>query len=579
MNRYAAALGLADTHYANPIGLDQRGNHSSALDLAALARRLLRIPVFARIADSKQAVLRSVHPRRRIETIDELLDLAPWVNGVKTGHTFGARYVLVGSGRRKGVELIAAVVGAETDEDRFEDTLAAARIRLLAVPQAGPGSRRPGSGAPVDPLPGRRAAAARRPQRRRRGAAGPAGRSRGAGAAAGDRADSPRRRPRPGDRPRRRLARRRACRCAPAVPWRRRARWDRARSFAEDNAVWIALALLGILVLVGLVIRRFQAMILTVTLNAAIDRTVAVPNFRLGHRHRAVESRTVAGGKGINVARALRLLGRPVIAAGFAGGPTGNRVLEQLRARGDPHRLHLDRRRDADQHGGDRPDLGRADRDQRARPGGQRRGGRALRRAARATWPTGRGSASSPARLPPGAGEDLYARLVGELRERGVTTILDSEGEAMLAGLRAGASIVTPNEREAEELVGQEFADRDDLVHGPRRAGPAGRRRGGDHAARRLRRGGRQRAPSGAWSRSAPARWNRSRRSAPGDAFLAGYAAALYDGREPEECLAYGVAAGAESTQHFGAGTVDRRGVERLLDEVEVRDLEVHAEV
>ena len=52
-------------------------------------------------------------------------------------------------------------------------------------------------------------------------------------------------------------------------------------------------------------------MILTVTLNAAIDRTVAVPNFRLGRRHRAVESRTVAGGKGINVARALSLLGRP----------------------------------------------------------------------------------------------------------------------------------------------------------------------------------------------------------------------------------------------------------------------------
>ncbi|HEY8502603.1 MAG TPA: PfkB family carbohydrate kinase, partial [Solirubrobacterales bacterium] len=66
------------------------------------------------------------------------------------------------------------------------------------------------------------------------------------------------------------------------------------------------------------------------TLNAAIDRTVAVPNFRLGHRHRAVESRTVAGGKGVNVARALTLLGRPVIATGFVGGPTGSRVLEQL---------------------------------------------------------------------------------------------------------------------------------------------------------------------------------------------------------------------------------------------------------
>ena len=72
-------------------------------------------------------------------------------------------------------------------------------------------------------------------------------------------------------------------------------------------------------------------MILTVTLNAAIDRTVAVPNFHLGHRHRAVEARTMAGGKGVNIARALRLLGRPVIATGFAGGATGTRLLDELR--------------------------------------------------------------------------------------------------------------------------------------------------------------------------------------------------------------------------------------------------------
>ncbi len=71
-------------------------------------------------------------------------------------------------------------------------------------------------------------------------------------------------------------------------------------------------------------------MILTVTLNAAIDRTVAVPNFRLGQRHRAVESRTVAGGKGVNVARALKLLGRPVIATGLVGGSTGTRIVERL---------------------------------------------------------------------------------------------------------------------------------------------------------------------------------------------------------------------------------------------------------
>jgi D-alanyl-D-alanine carboxypeptidase (penicillin-binding protein 5/6) len=123
MNRYAAALGLSHTHYANPIGLDQKGNYSSAGDLAALTRRLLAIPAFAKIAASRSAVLRSVHPQRRIETINELLSMAPWVTGVKTGHTFGALYVLVGSGQRRGVKLISVAVGAATDEDRFSDNL------------------------------------------------------------------------------------------------------------------------------------------------------------------------------------------------------------------------------------------------------------------------------------------------------------------------------------------------------------------------------------------------------------------------------------------------------------------------
>lgn len=123
MNRYAAALGLSHTHYANPVGLDQKGNYSSAADLMTLTQHLLREPAFARIADSRSAVLRSVHPRRRIESINELLELAPWVTGVKTGHTFGALYVEVGSGQRDGISLISAVVGAWTDEERFEGNL------------------------------------------------------------------------------------------------------------------------------------------------------------------------------------------------------------------------------------------------------------------------------------------------------------------------------------------------------------------------------------------------------------------------------------------------------------------------
>jgi 1-phosphofructokinase/tagatose 6-phosphate kinase len=71
-------------------------------------------------------------------------------------------------------------------------------------------------------------------------------------------------------------------------------------------------------------------LIVTVTLNAAIDRTLTVPNFQPGHRHRASASLTSAGGKGINVARALKRLDAPVIATGLAGGRTGDRIIEEL---------------------------------------------------------------------------------------------------------------------------------------------------------------------------------------------------------------------------------------------------------
>lgn len=124
MNRRAAALGLSDTHYANPIGLDQKGNYSSARDLLTLTQRLLRMPAFARISDTRTVLLRSVRPPRRIETINELLLMEPWVTGVKTGHTWGAGYVLVGSGRKKGVELISVAIAAPTDETRYSDNMA-----------------------------------------------------------------------------------------------------------------------------------------------------------------------------------------------------------------------------------------------------------------------------------------------------------------------------------------------------------------------------------------------------------------------------------------------------------------------
>jgi len=318
-------------------------------------------------------------------------------------------------------------------------------------------------------------------------------------------------------------------------------------------------------------------MIITVTLNAAIDRTVAVPNFRLGHRHRAVESRTVAGGKGINVARALERLGRPVIATGFAGGPTGDRVQEQLREENvltDFTRIAGETRINMaviDPTSGEQTEIN--ERGPAVSPEEVEAFVARLRYLAE-----GAKLCVIAGTLPPGAGADLYARMVKDLGERGVPVVLDAEGEAMLAGLRAGAAVVTPNEREAEEIVGQEFADRGDLAHGLSEL----LRLGADEAAITR--------PEGCVAAIGASTQRRfvEVRTEPleavstvgsGDAFLAGYVAARYEDRPADECLAYGVACGAESTQHFGAGMVDRSQVERLLGEVNVQDLEVPAEV
>jgi 1-phosphofructokinase/tagatose 6-phosphate kinase len=317
--------------------------------------------------------------------------------------------------------------------------------------------------------------------------------------------------------------------------------------------------------------------ILTVTLNAAIDRTIAVPNFRLGRRHRAVESRTVAGGKGINVARALGLLGRPVVATGFVGGPTGTRMLEQLHDESvltDFTRIAAETRINLaviDPTSGEQTEI-----NERGPAVSPEEVKRLFERIGYLAG--GCKICVLAGSLPPGAGDDLYARLISDLDRRGVAVVLDADGEAMLEGVRAGAAMVTPNEREAEELVGQEFADGGDLAQALLElvrlgaAEAAITRPEGCVAA--VGEGGSRRLLEVHTEPLEPVSTVGS-----GDAFLAGYVAGRYEGRSAEDCLAYGVACGAESTQHFGAGTVDRNQVERLLGEVAVHDLEVPAEV
>ena len=121
MNQRAEKLGLENTHYANPIGLDDPANYSSARDLVRLTLRLRAFEFFRRTVARESVTLRSGARPRTLENRNRLVRL-PVVNGVKTGHTQQAGYVLIGSGRKRGITLISVVLGAPSESARETDT-------------------------------------------------------------------------------------------------------------------------------------------------------------------------------------------------------------------------------------------------------------------------------------------------------------------------------------------------------------------------------------------------------------------------------------------------------------------------
>lgn len=130
MNARARQLGLTDTSYANPIGLDDARNYSSAADLVKLALVLRTKPFFRETTDLPRVTIRSGAAPRTFANRNTLVRTTPTVNGVKTGRTNGAGYVLVGSATRRGVTVLSAVLGDKTDAARNADSLALLRYGL-----------------------------------------------------------------------------------------------------------------------------------------------------------------------------------------------------------------------------------------------------------------------------------------------------------------------------------------------------------------------------------------------------------------------------------------------------------------
>jgi 1-phosphofructokinase family hexose kinase len=313
-------------------------------------------------------------------------------------------------------------------------------------------------------------------------------------------------------------------------------------------------------------------MIVTVTLNAAVDRTLTVPNFQLGQRHRASQGLTLAGGKGINVARALKHLDVPVVATGLAGGRTGTRIVEELTSEAilnDFVRIGDESRTSTavvDPTAGTFTEINEW---------GPHVEPEELTMLLEKISYLSRGAdlVVFAGTLPRGVDDTFYAEAIRDLNRRHVRAVLDAEGPPLRHGVEAEAFLVSPNQREAEGLVGQELGDDEDFTMALDRIADMGARNVLITSETRtfgLFRAERKR--------------NLFRADAPqvepvsavgsGDVLLAAFLAARVAEKSLEEALRSAVAAGAASTLEVGAGRFERRDAAKLQSAVEVRELE-----
>src|SRR5919204_3485878 len=313
-------------------------------------------------------------------------------------------------------------------------------------------------------------------------------------------------------------------------------------------------------------------MIVTVTLNAAVDRTLTVPSFQPGHRHRASASFTSAGGKGINVARALKRLETPVIATGLAGGRTGDRIIDELATEAllnDFVRIGDESRTSTavvDPTGGTLSEIyewGPA-----VRPEELEMLLDKLRYLSRvASFVVFCGS------LPRDVEDDFYAEAIRELSRRGVSCVLDCEGEPLRVGVEAEPYLVSPNQREAESLVGQEFSDEEDFAMALDAIADHGARNvlitqetscfGLFREERTVRR-----------FRASIERLEPVASVGAGDVLLAGFLAARFNGETVDEALRQAVGCAAASVLELGPGRFDPRDAARLASAVRLDELQ-----
>lgn len=308
-------------------------------------------------------------------------------------------------------------------------------------------------------------------------------------------------------------------------------------------------------------------MILTVTLNAAVARTLVVPSITLGQRHRATESIALAGGKGINVARSLRELGVPVLATGFVGGRNGDAIRDGLSEAAIPFDFVETKSPSRTSTAIIDPTSGSQTEINDHGPEVTLEEARELSRRFEflleyATAVVFSGS------VPESPGEGFLTELLERANRRGLYTVVDSTPPLLKAALKSHPSLVSPNQSEAESTVGFDFIEVEDFARALGRLNEMGAK----EACITSSEGHSYVALEGVISAQGPQVEGISTIGS-GDAYLAGLlAGTLHRGLSASEAARLAAGCAAANAEALGAGIFDAGRAEELAEVVGVEN-------
>jgi tagatose 6-phosphate kinase len=308
-----------------------------------------------------------------------------------------------------------------------------------------------------------------------------------------------------------------------------------------------------------------NAMILCLNLNAAVDKTIVVSSFELNKIHRPESVIVLAGGKGCNVARALKTLGEKPVVCGWVGGFAGQFIETELRLEGiQTDFIYTDFESRACTSILDR-EKGRIteiyEKGDPVPPGKIDE----LRDHIRKTIGNYKAITLSGS-MPQGVPSDFYADLIEIANKENVLTFLDSSGDALRQGIEAGPFLVKPNETEAKTLLGIGTADSFD----PADAASVISAKYHVNVLLSLGANGAIAVKSGGMFKVKNPSVEAKSAVGSGDCMLGGLIYGLLNGLSFEESIRHGVAAGAANTLTVGAGQFKIEDFERLREQVHI---------